>query len=65
MIVNMEKANQNLMEQMRVTAQLVDELVNLKVMNIYTMGTEDIRLPNSVNDDLEVETNEQTDIVSD
>ena len=32
---------------------------------MYTMGTEDIRLPNSVNDDLEVETNEQTDIVSD
>ena len=65
MIVNMEKANQNLMEQMRVTALLVDELVNLKVMTIDAVGTDETKLPNSINDDLEVETNEQTDIVSD
>ena len=66
MIVNMEKTNQNLMEQMRVTAQLVDEIVNLKVMTIDAQHfTEETKLPSSTNEDLDIETNEQTDIISD
>ena len=66
MIVNMEKTNQNLMEQMKVTAQLVDEIVNLKVMTIDAQHfTEETKLPVSTNEDLDMETNEQSDIVSD
>ena len=33
-VVNMEKNNQALMEQMRITAQLVDEMINLKILTL-------------------------------
>ena len=68
-VVNMEKNNQALMEQMRITAQLVDEMINLKILTLDAQTAQaslDAKaVASASSQEVDEETNVQTEVVSD
>ena len=54
------------MEQMRITAQLVDEMINLKILTLDAQTSLDVKAAASAsNHEMDKETNVQTEVVSD
>lgn len=69
----MEKNNQAILEQMKVTAQLVDEMISLKILTLDAQGSMDTKqlgsmdtkpLASFASNEVDRDTNEQTDAPS-